>query len=201
MGKKKKTKKGSKKGGKKGAADASPAEQAAQKMENEMQLIRRSLAERTRESRQAAAKSMHTGHELEATADLLAGERQNLMDVSADLTRQYKTMETKLIARILELETSNKVLRKELDMTRAALTETKTQASSTIKSKNEEIDILKHKIHSMEGAYEGILIHALDTMTERIEAARDKWEIESFMVQQRNKDALLDFGLSHSVAI
>ena len=35
----------------------------------------------------------------------------------------------------------------------------------------------------------------------RVEQARDKWEIESYMVQQRNKDALLDFGLSHSVAI
>lgn len=50
-------------------------------------------------------------------------------------------------------------------------------------------------------SYEGILINALDSMAERIEAARDKWEIESFMVQQRNKDALLDFGLSHSVVI
>ena len=49
--------------------------------------------------------------------------------------------------------------------------------------------------------YMNILIDALDTMADHIEQARDKWEIESFLVQQRNKDALLDFGLSHSVVI
>eukprot|EP00035_Acanthoeca_spectabilis_P038998 m.58132 g.58132 ORF g.58132 m.58132 type:complete len:201 (+) comp9392_c0_seq2:164-766(+) len=200
MGKKKKsTKKGAKKG--KGDAPASAAEEAAKKVEAELMLIKRNLAERTRESRQAAAKTMMTGHELEVTTDQLADERQNLMDVSADLTRQYKTMEAQLVGKIIELEMSNKVLRKELDMTHESLNETKSQAATTIKAKNDEIRLLKLKIESMQGAYEGILINALDSMAERIEAARDKWEIESFMVQQRNKDALLDFGLSHSVVI
>lgn len=48
-------------------------------------------------------------HELEVTTDQLADERQNLMDVSADLTRQYKTMEAQLVGKIIELEMSNKV--------------------------------------------------------------------------------------------
>ena len=50
-------------------------------------------------------------------------------------------------------------------------------------------------------SYEGILTEALDQMAAKVEQARDKWEMESYMVQRRNKDALLDFGLSHSVAI
>ena len=50
-------------------------------------------------------------------------------------------------------------------------------------------------------SYEGILTEALDQMAAKVAQARDKWEMESYMVQRRNKDALLDFGLSHSVAI
>eukprot|EP00037_Helgoeca_nana_P012992 m.119178 g.119178 ORF g.119178 m.119178 type:complete len:201 (-) comp21777_c0_seq1:93-695(-) len=200
MGKKKKS---AKKAGKKGKGDApvSANEEAAKKIEAELVLIKRNLAERTREGRQATAKTMMAGVELEATTEMLADERQTMMDVSADLTRQYKTMESQLISKLIELETTNKMLRKELDMTRESLDETKSQAATTIKSKNEDIALLNIKIQSMQGAYEGILSNALDSMAERIEAARDKWEIESFMVQQRNKDSLLDFGLSHSVVI
>ena len=34
-------------------------------------------------------------------------------------------------------------------------------------------------------------------MASKVETARDKWEVESYVVQQRNKDALMEFGLSH----
>eukprot|EP00038_Savillea_parva_P007381 m.169746 g.169746 ORF g.169746 m.169746 type:complete len:206 (+) comp13143_c0_seq1:160-777(+) len=205
MGKKKKGSKKSgkskKKGSKKGDVAPSSAEQAAKRIESELALVKRSLAQRTREGRQAAAKTMHTGLELDATVDMLADERRNVMEVSADLTRQYKTMEAELMGRIFALENTNKVLRKELDITLDNLAEIKTQAASTINAKNDEIHKLKTKISTMQDAYMNILIDALDTMADHIEQARDKWEIESFLVQQRNKDALLDFGLSHSVVI
>lgn len=38
---------------------------------------------------------------------------------------------------------------------------------------------------------------ALDAMASKVEAARDKWEVESYVVQQRNKEMLMEFGLSH----
>jgi hypothetical protein len=34
-------------------------------------------------------------------------------------------------------------------------------------------------------------------MASKVEAARDKWEVESYVVQQRNKEMLMEFGLSH----
>lgn len=159
------------------------------------------MAERTRENRQAAARTLHASRSLEATSELLEDERDTMMAVSADMTRQYKTMESQLAAKISELEARTRVLEKELEMTCETLEETKAKAAKTITEKNEEITMLRHKVRSMEAAYEGILIEALDTMASRIDEARDKWEIESLMVQQRNKDALLDFGLSHSVVI
>lgn len=39
---------------------------------------------------------------------------------------------------------------------------------------------------------------ALDAMASKVETARDKWELESYVVQQRNKDVLMEFGLSHA---
>eukprot|EP00040_Diaphanoeca_grandis_P041037 m.5628 g.5628 ORF g.5628 m.5628 type:complete len:54 (+) comp4553_c0_seq1:301-462(+) len=53
----------------------------------------------------------------------------------------------------------------------------------------------------MESSYENILNEALEAMADKVDQARDKWEMESYIVQRRNKDALLDFGLSHSVSI
>lgn len=53
---------------------------------------------------------------------------------------------------MLKLSIGAQMLRKELDMTRESLDETKSQAATTIKSKNEDIALLNIKIQSMQGA-------------------------------------------------
>ena len=89
------------------------------------------------------------------------------------------------------------MLQDQLDTTRQTLTETRTQADKTIREKNDMIAQLTQRIQSMETSYESVLNEALDAMASKVEAARDKWEVESYVVQQRNKEMLMEFGLSH----
>eukprot|EP01147_Barroeca_monosierra_P008821 gene8821-7780_t len=121
----------------------------------------------------------------------------NLLRTSLDLTRQYKLMQSQLMAKIMELQEHTNVLSDELAVTKRLLSETKDQAEKTIREKNDTITQLTQRIQSMESAYESVLNDALDAMASKVEAARDKWELESHVVQQRNKDALMEFGLSH----
>lgn len=201
MGKKKKTGKG-KKGSKKDDGNADdPAAAAAQRAAQEVALLRQNLARRSQHARKKAGESVEAASKLDDAMDELESERKTKMEISSDLTRQFKTMQSQLVSKIIDLQNDNRQLGAELKATQKALAETKAQADATINAKEEEITSLTIKIQSMETSYEGILTEALDQMAAKVAQARDKWEMESYMVQRRNKDALLDFGLSHSVAI
>lgn len=103
----------------------------------------------------------------------------------ADLTRQYKLMQSQLTARIAELQERERVLQDQLgkdaggrrsraeivdsmshrhssliwlaDTTKQSLTETKTQSEKALREKNDMIAQLSQRIQSMETSYESVL--------------------------------------------
>lgn len=116
--------------------------------------------------------------------------------ISADMTRQYKTMQTEMRLHVHTLET-------QLTQTRQVLSKTETELKSTQEEKeriSQEKDLmiqdLQKKIGGMERAYETILHDALNSLIERIDLAKHKWEEKSTVVQSRNKQILLEFGLN-----
>lgn len=48
-----------------------------------------------------------------------------------------------------------------------------------------------------QGAYERVLVEALDSLIDKVETTKTKWEGESVAIQEKNKKTLLEFGLHH----
>eukprot|EP00730_Choanoeca_flexa_P019107 TRINITY_DN9321_c0_g1_i2.p1 TRINITY_DN9321_c0_g1~~TRINITY_DN9321_c0_g1_i2.p1 ORF type:complete len:219 (+),score=37.35 TRINITY_DN9321_c0_g1_i2:57-713(+) len=184
---------------------------------HEVALLQAELAERREEARRAAYKASQAHGELEAKHVELEGEHETTRDITTgirigyslnvsmnslsyhvDLTRQYKLMQSQLMAKILDLQETCRILTDERDTAKGLLDEVKEQASRSLREKDDIIAQLTQRIESMETAYESVLNEALDTMASRVEQARDKWEAESYVLQQKNKDVLMEFGLSHA---
>eukprot|EP00039_Didymoeca_costata_P010549 m.142096 g.142096 ORF g.142096 m.142096 type:complete len:202 (-) comp14874_c0_seq2:2544-3149(-) len=201
MGKKKsgKKKKSAKKKG--GGDNPNAPENVAKRAELEAAHLRKSIAQRTQMVRQESFKSFELKNDLEDLTEKAESQQNDAHDVVIDLERQYKIMEAKLSSRIQELEDKCAVLQETLETTQTDLERTKTEAKETVTKKDRQIKTLTQRIELMEESYEGVLLEALDSMASKVEQARDKWELESYLVQQKNKDTLLDFGLSHSVTI
>ena len=178
-------------------ADPLPEQDKLTRASHEIALLKTELAERREEARRSTHKATTLQSEVETQRSELRERTEDTQDISTDLARQYKLMQSQLMAKIIELQERERVLQDQLDTTRQTLTETRTQADKTIREKNDMIAQLTQRIQSMETSYESVLNEALDAMASKVEAARDKWEVESYVVQQRNKEMLMEFGLSH----
>ncbi|CAH1796067.1 unnamed protein product [Owenia fusiformis] len=132
---------------------------------------------------------------LDAENDLEV-EKQDYQSVSADMTRQYKTMQTEMGLRIHQLETDLEKTSKTLEKTEADLKKTREEKDKIERLKNDEIKELQMKIDAMGMQYETVLNDHLDKLIEKIGGARAKWEDHSTMIQTKHKHILLDYGLN-----
>ncbi|EDQ87677.1 uncharacterized protein MONBRDRAFT_27099 [Monosiga brevicollis MX1] len=166
---------------------------------HEVALMRLQLSEKQEEARRHQSKAEELRHEVHTSRAQLMTSQNATEDITTDLTRQYKLMQTQLMSKITALQDKEKLLTDQLgaEATQQALDDVKAQASRAIREKDDKIAQLTQRIESMETAYENVLNEALDSMASRVEEARDKWEVDSYVVQQRNKDVLMEFGLSH----
>jgi len=112
------------------------------------------------------------------------------------MTRQYKTMQTEMGLRIHQLETELGRTRTQLSATEAELKKSYEDRKKMLEERENEIVDLKLKIDSMEQAYENVLREALDTLMHKLDLAKDHWETQSAMIQTKNKQTLLEFGLN-----
>eukprot|EP00055_Hartaetosiga_balthica_P000375 m.136364 g.136364 ORF g.136364 m.136364 type:complete len:202 (-) comp10638_c0_seq1:225-830(-) len=191
-----------KKGGKKKAvtkkdSSALGEDDKVKQAQRQMELLRTSLAEARDETRRTSSKMMTVSGDLQMKTVALSTQEESTRDITSDLTRQYKLMQSQLMSKILDLQEVNRVLQDRLEVTQRSLQDTRIQAEKTLREKEDMIAQLTQRIQSMESAYESVLNEALDAMASKVETARDKWEVESYVVQQRNKDVLMEFGLSH----
>ncbi|XP_032229085.2 coiled-coil domain-containing protein 153 [Nematostella vectensis] len=162
----------------------------------EIECLKDELATRTELTRRArdTAERMK-GKMLEAKEEV-GTEQQNKLDISSDLTRQYKTMQSEMALRIHMLEQTVTKLRGQLASTEEELQKTRKERDDMRREKDQIISELKFKIEHMESVYESILHDAFDKMTLKVDEARSKWETQSSEIQERNKQILLEFGLN-----
>lgn len=201
MGKKKSAKRKGSSKKKKSTTPKDTADSSTKRQEQEMTVLRHTLAHRNNTARKQSFLAVESSAQLLEKDKLLDDESQDKMDIAADLMRQFKTMQSDMQSKIFELQSHTRKLETELEVTRNDLQDVKKKSMEMTQKKNEIIQNLRLKIDRMESSYENILNEAFDAMAAKVEQARDKWQLESYMVQRRNKDALLDFGLSHSVTI
>ncbi|XP_038817810.1 coiled-coil domain-containing protein 153 [Salvelinus namaycush] len=123
-------------------------------------------------------------------------ERLDRKDVSADLTRQYKTMQTDMTVKVKKLGDEAILLREQLAQCQEELRAERKAHEQLQQEKDTTIADLQNKLDNMETDYEKILHDTLDSLTSQLAEARLRWEHESTVVHQEYKELLSDFGLN-----
>jgi len=194
--KKKKGKgKGKKKGKKKDDATLELEDKYKRTMD-EINALKDHLSIRREFTRRAKSASADMAKKMDETNKELEEHKEDQKAINADMTRQYKTMQTEMGLRIHQLETELGRTRTQLSSTQAELKQSYEDRERIVKEKDNEIVDLKMKIDQMEQAYENVLREALDTLMHKLDLAKEKWEDQSAMIQTKNKQTLLEFGLN-----
>ncbi len=101
------------------------------------------------------------------------------MDIVADMTRQFKSMQEELAQRIADLSdqsSKNQETIQYLEMEYQRLSQEKAEVEN---QKNEEIKELKRRIDEMSSEFAEMLRETLHKMQEKIDLANKQWEDEN----------------------
>jgi len=191
-----KAKKGKGKKKKKDVNEELTIEEKYKKTLFEIESLKEHLALRTDLARRAQSKSENMREKMLEAKETIQSEQQTKLEISADLTRQYKTMQTELTMRIQTQEKHIEILQERLSQTERELKQVKEEKAQIIEEKDLIIQDLQFRIDNMESSYENILHDALDIMGDKIQEAKGRWKAESTKIQEENKLLLLEFGLN-----
>jgi hypothetical protein len=106
-------------------------------------------------------------------------EKDEIFDITADMTRQYKGMQEELMRKINSLESTINTQRDDLELARLAHEETRKAKDQVIALKDSEISEQKLKMEEMAIEFGEMLKETLDKMGERIEVTSSSWENET----------------------
>ncbi|XP_077985505.1 dynein regulatory complex protein 12-like [Glandiceps talaboti] len=189
--------KGKKKGKKKKKDDVElTIEDKYKQTIHQIDALKDHLAYRKELARRSQAASDEWKIRMNTAKDDLEQHHIDQRDVTSDMTRQYKTMQTEMGLRIHTLEGELQRVNLKLANTELDLKNTTEEKERITKEKNEKIEELQLKIDSMERSYEGVLHDALDNMMAKVDAARDRWQDQATNIHEHNKKLLLEFGLN-----
>ncbi|XP_072036084.1 dynein regulatory complex protein 12-like [Amphiura filiformis] len=117
-------------------------------------------------------------------------------DVTSDMTRQYKTMQTEMEGKIRHLEAELSKTRSQLAKTEQKLKATQVEKETITKEKDTTIADLQERIRTMEHSFEVMLHEALDNLVRKLDVAKKRWHDEATHIHMVNKQKLLEFGLN-----
>ena len=100
------------------------------------------------------------------------------------------------MAKVMELQHSEQLLRSELDATKKDLADTRAKAQQYKEAKDEEISLLKRKLSSLESSYEVVLNDALDSLVEKMGSSKAKWASEADKIQTQSEKMYQSYGMS-----
>ncbi|KAK3724333.1 hypothetical protein QZH41_010848, partial [Actinostola sp. cb2023] len=123
----------------------------------EIECLHDELASRSEVTRRAKDTASRMKERMIEAKEAVEVEQQNKLDISSDLTRQYKTMQSEMALRIHMLEQTVTKLRDNLAKSEEQLRKTRKEFEDMRKEKDQTIAELKFKIEHMESVYESIL--------------------------------------------
>ena len=103
-------------------------------------------------------------------------QKEEIFDVSADMTRQYKGMQEELIAQVNKLQQTIAEQKDELERSQLQLEEVRRQMAVELALKDAEIKEQKDKMEDMAVEFGEMLKETLDKMSEKIEITNQGWE-------------------------
>ncbi|CAB1104926.1 unnamed protein product [Ectocarpus sp. CCAP 1310/34] len=112
-------------------------------------------------------------------------EQIGTLDITRDMTRQYKGMQEELLNRINQLEGTIQALQDELERSRLELEQAVKEKDSIIAAKDKEISQMKVKMEDMAQEFGDMLKETLDRMRERIEVNSTGFDADDSIPLQR----------------
>lgn len=106
----------------------------------------------------------------------LEREKEDIFEISADMTRQYKGMQEELIAQINKHEQTISEQKDQLERAQLQLEEVRRQMAVELALKDSEIQEQKQKMEDMAVEFGEMLKETLDKMSEKIEITNQGWE-------------------------
>ncbi|KAJ7990463.1 hypothetical protein DPEC_G00300570 [Dallia pectoralis] len=164
--------------------------------EMDVVVLKDHLALRGDMTRQAQSISHDLRSHIREMEQKLRHERLDRKDVSTDLTRQYKAMQTDMTIKVNRTEEEVILLREQLARCQEELRAERKEREQMNQEKDDTIADLQNKLDHMEIDYEKILHDTLDSLTSNLSETRVRWENESISSHQRFKELLSDFGLN-----
>ncbi|KAI9365497.1 hypothetical protein DFJ73DRAFT_808007 [Zopfochytrium polystomum] len=119
------------------------------------------------------------------------------IDVTSDMTRQYKTMQAEMTVRIQSLEAQVAELKTKLSMTQKAAQDAALEYQKVIEQKDEIIEEQNIKMGYMSSEFENMLNETLSKMSRKLDAVSQRWkENDTMHLSESNSRRLADFHLS-----
>ena len=189
-------KKKEKKKKKKAGNDAPSVEEKYQQTLQKIESLQDHLSMRTEISRRSQAVSSSLRGQMKEVNECIEEEKRSKYDISATLKRQYKSLQKELTNKIYHLESKIEFLQENLLKVEEELKFEKEDKMKIIREKDEVVAELRYKIDHMESAYGNILHDAFDSIVSNLSKDKVEWKQESLEIQKKNKELLLEFGLS-----
>ncbi|XP_077064623.1 dynein regulatory complex protein 12 [Siphateles boraxobius] len=159
-------------------------------------VLKEHLALRSSVARQATAVRDDLRCQIRDQEQVLSQERSDMKDITADLNRQYRSMETDLQTKVNRLEVSVDLLETQLAECQVKLKSERERREKTEAEKDAIISDLQSKLDRMESECEKILHGCMDSLLSHLAETRLQWEEQSTVLHQEVKDMLIDFGIN-----
>merc|ERR1712060_309958 len=106
-------------------------------------------------------------------------EKEEIFDIAADMTRQYKGMQEDLLSQIQRLENQITEQKDALELARLHLEEERRDKAQELAHKDAEIAEQKQRMEEMALEFGDMLKETLDKMGAQIDISNNTWEGES----------------------
>eukprot|EP01138_Halocafeteria_seosinensis_P008162 gb/GECG01008342.1/.p1 GENE.gb/GECG01008342.1/~~gb/GECG01008342.1/.p1 ORF type:complete len:196 (+),score=50.44 gb/GECG01008342.1/:1-588(+) len=186
-----KKKGGKKKGGGGDGSDLDP-QQAAKAWQLQSQALKMRLAQQNMQTSEAVRAKRELQSRVADVRQDVESHEQELFDVTADMTRQYKAMEENYMKKIQDLEEKIHSLKDELAEARVAYEDMCNEKDQVIRQKDEEIDAMKQRMEDMANEFADMLQDTLKRMSEKIEISATKWEGEASVPVLQRMEEIVD---------
>lgn len=147
------------------------------------------------------AKHLKTIHEqklrIESLVDQLESRASDRIQLTSDMSRMYKSMQTQLNAKIESQDVEIDELKEKVAALQAEREALKLAGEKTVEEKDAIIDEQGIKMSYMSNEFEQMLNDTLSKMTKRIELVSSRWkESEGLKISEASQKRLADFSIS-----
>ncbi|EFJ48904.1 hypothetical protein VOLCADRAFT_90652 [Volvox carteri f. nagariensis] len=136
--------------------------------ETEILSLQHLLELRSHEALEARRSERMWRERMEAFTQALEQQKEDTLDITADMMRQYKGMQEQLLKKVADLETENRQFKKTIEERDSEIAKLQMEKEQQKRASDLEILQHQHKMEEMQVEFAQMLRETLDKMHERL---------------------------------